>query len=184
MLCQLQVTLGDTSGKRKEGKWVYWARWLPQREGIGGEVAFWGCVYPITMNGPAEEALAWLIWQKWVPGLPGGASGKEPACQAGDVRHARSIPGWEGPLEEGMATHLPGESHGQRNLAGYSPWGRRELDTMKQLSTHVRVHGSLNSPSGWLSCSDCSGQVLCKVFFFLVLFLQTQVVIGNHWKDD
>ena len=32
-----------------------------QREGIGGEVAFWGCVYPITMNGPAEEALAWLI---------------------------------------------------------------------------------------------------------------------------
>ena len=32
------------------------------------------------------------------------------------------------PLEKGMATHsvfLPGESHGQRNLAGYSPWGRR-----------------------------------------------------------
>ena len=29
-------------------------------------------------------------------------------------------------LEEGMATHpvfLPGESHGQRSLTGYSPWG-------------------------------------------------------------
>ena len=24
---------------------------------------------------------------------------------------------------------LPGESHGQRSLEGYSPWGRRELDT-------------------------------------------------------
>ena len=24
---------------------------------------------------------------------------------------------------------LPGESHGQRNLVGYSPWGRRESDT-------------------------------------------------------
>ena len=39
--------------------------------------------------------------------------------------------GREDPLEEGMATHpvfLPGESHGQRNLAGYSPWGRKELD--------------------------------------------------------
>ena len=24
---------------------------------------------------------------------------------------------------------LPGESHGQRSLAGYSPWGRKELDT-------------------------------------------------------
>ena len=26
---------------------------------------------------------------------------------------------------------LPGESHGQRNLVGYSPWGCRELDTTK-----------------------------------------------------
>ena len=24
---------------------------------------------------------------------------------------------------------LPGESHGQRRLAGYSPWGHEELDT-------------------------------------------------------
>jgi len=23
---------------------------------------------------------------------------------------------------------LPGESYGQRSLAGYSPWGRKELD--------------------------------------------------------
>ena len=29
--------------------------------------------------------------------------------------------GQEGPLERRMATHLPGESHGQRSLAGYSP---------------------------------------------------------------
>ena len=31
-----------------------------------------------------------------------------------------------------MAAHssiLPGESHGQRSLAGYNPWGRKELDT-------------------------------------------------------
>ena len=31
-----------------------------------------------------------------------------------------------------MATHFsisPGEFHGQRSLAGYSPWGRKELDT-------------------------------------------------------
>ena len=24
---------------------------------------------------------------------------------------------------------LPGESHGQRSLVGYSPWGHKELDT-------------------------------------------------------
>ena len=39
--------------------------------------------------------------------------------------------GQEDPLEEEMATHssiLPGESHGQRSLAGYSPWDRKESD--------------------------------------------------------
>ena len=37
--------------------------------------------------------------------------------------------------EKGMATHsifLPGESHGQRSLEGYSPWGRKELDTTER----------------------------------------------------
>ena len=32
---------------------------------------------------------------------------------------------------------LPGESHGQRNLAGYSPKGRKESDTTEQLNTHI-----------------------------------------------
>ena len=38
----------------------------------------------------------------------------------------------EDPLEKEMATtlvFLPVESHEQRSLAGYSPWGRKELDT-------------------------------------------------------
>ena len=46
--------------------------------------------------------------------------------------------GWEDPLEEEMITHsrfLPGASHGQRSLVGYSPWDRKELDMTKQLST-------------------------------------------------
>ena len=37
--------------------------------------------------------------------------------------------GREDPLEKEMATHpstLPGKSHGQRSLEGYSPWGRKE----------------------------------------------------------
>ena len=39
--------------------------------------------------------------------------------------------GQEDSLEKGMATHssiLPGESHGPRSLAGYSPWGCKESD--------------------------------------------------------
>ena len=40
--------------------------------------------------------------------------------------------GQEDPLEEEMATHssiLPGGSHGQRSLVGYSPWGCQKSDT-------------------------------------------------------
>jgi len=34
---------------------------------------------------------------------------------------------------------LPEESRGQRSLAGYSPWGRKESDTTEQLSACARV---------------------------------------------
>ena len=34
---------------------------------------------------------------------------------------------------------LPGEFHGQRSLVGYSPWGRKELDTTERL-THTHTH--------------------------------------------
>ena len=42
--------------------------------------------------------------------------------------------GGEDPLEKEMApVFLPGKSHGQRVLAGYSPWGHKELDTTEGL---------------------------------------------------
>ena len=31
---------------------------------------------------------------------------------------------------------LPGESHGQRSLVGYSPWGGKESDTTERLHFH------------------------------------------------
>ena len=39
--------------------------------------------------------------------------------------------GPENPLKKEMATSvfLPGESHGQRSLMGYCPWGHKESDT-------------------------------------------------------
>ena len=37
---------------------------------------------------------------------------------------------WENPLEKEMATpvFLPGETHGQRSLVGYHPWGRKRVE--------------------------------------------------------
>ena len=50
---------------------------------------------------------------------------KSPLTNAGDIRDSL------GQEEEGMATHtvlLPGESHGQRSLLGYSPQDHTESD--------------------------------------------------------
>ena len=55
--------------------------------------------------------------------FPGRLDGKESACNAGDtcLIHVQKIPcrrKWQP-----IPVFLTGESHGQRRLAGYSPWG-------------------------------------------------------------
>ena len=73
----------------------------------------------------------------WGCGFPGGSDGKESAMREPRVLSLSR----EDPLEEEMATHssiLAGEIHGQRSLAGYSPWGRKESDrTEGPTSTHL-----------------------------------------------
>ena len=58
---------------------------------------------------------------------------KNLSANSGDIRDVDSIPGsGRSPGGgNGLPTpiFLPGESHGQRSLAGYSPWGHKELDT-------------------------------------------------------
>ena len=62
-----------------------------------------------------------------------GASGKESICQY--RRHKRHwFDLWVGKIPwrrkwQLTPVFLPGESHGQRSLAGYSPWSCKELDT-------------------------------------------------------
>jgi hypothetical protein len=67
--------------------------------------------------------------------LPHGSEVKYlPAVQEVQEMQVRSL-GQEDPLEEEMATHssiLAGKPHGQRRLAGYSPWGHKEADTTNQ----------------------------------------------------
>ena len=70
-------------------------------------------------------------------GFTGGSDGKESACNAGDLD---SIPGWgrsPGGGHGNPCQYSCLESpHGQRSLAGYSPWGHKELDMTEQLSTY------------------------------------------------
>ena len=60
-----------------------------------------------------------------------------PAMQKTRVRFlGQGIPGkipWRRKWQP-TPVFLPGESHGQRSLAGYSPWGRKESDPTEQLN--------------------------------------------------
>ena len=59
--------------------------------------------------------------------------------------------GWENPLEEEMATHsniLAWETLGQRSLAGYSAWGRKELDMTEAIeNSYPVIHCFMSSAS-------------------------------------
>ena len=76
--------------------------------------------------------------------FPGGASGKEPACQCRRLRFnpwVRKIP-WRRAREPTPAL-LPGDFHGQRSLADYSPWGHKEsyrIKSQTRLSAHTHTH--------------------------------------------
>ena len=62
---------------------------------------------------------------------------------------------------------LSGKSHGQRSLVGYSPWGRKELDTMEHThskqGTHVLLDASnFNRALSSFSSSHLSSHLIDK----------------------
>ena len=79
----------------------------------------------------AKWILHTFLWVKnyYPEGFPGGTNGKESACQC--RRHKRhGLNPWVGKIpcsRKWCSTplFLPRKFHGQRNLMGYSPWGRR-----------------------------------------------------------
>ena len=61
-----------------------------------------------------------------------------------NARDVGSIPGMGRSPRKGNESllhpvFLPGKSHGQRTLVGYSPWGCKELD-MSGVTEHARKH--------------------------------------------
>ena len=66
-------------------------------------------------------------------GLPWWLSGKGPACNEGDAGDMGSIPGWEDPLEEEMATY-------SSILAWRIPWAEEPGGLQSMGSQRVR-HG-------------------------------------------
>ena len=65
-----------------------------------------------------------LVWSKWA--FLGGSVGNAPACKTRDPR----FDPWVGKIPwrrkwQPTLVFLPGESYGQRSLAGYDPWGQK-----------------------------------------------------------
>ena len=71
-------------------------------------------------------------------GFLNGSSSNEPACQCRRHRFnpwVRKIP-WRKRWQP-TQVFLPGKPHGQRSLAGYSPWGCKESDTTEHTHTEM-----------------------------------------------
>ena len=89
-------------------------------------------------------------------GFPGGSDGKESASSVGDLG---SIPGLGRSPGGGHGNPLQYSGlenpYGQRNLVGYSPWGRKELDTSEQLKHITALYQ--------LSAQNCCEQVTPKL---------------------
>ena len=67
---------------------------------------------------------------------------QNPPVSAGDVKRHGFNPWvrkilWKRKWQP-TSVFLPGKSHGQRNLAGYSPWGRKQLDMRNPPGSSVR----------------------------------------------
>ena len=114
---------------------------------------------------------------------------KSSPTNAGDVRDVGSIPGWGDALEEGITpVFLPGESHGQRSMVGYSPqvcqesgqdWSDR-MHACKELVKHSKLPiCSTFIPFHWNDikpiCNEDIGLLLCwaksslKTVLFIIL---------------
>ena len=101
--------------------------------------------------------------------LPSWLSGKEPTCHCRSCRRRGFDPWiWKLPWRrkwQPTPVFLPGKSHGQRILAGYSPWGHRESDPTERLTLCAVLLHSLYYFFLffviWLEVLR-----LCKLFFF------------------
>ena len=101
----------------------------------------------------------------------GGASGKGHSCQCRRYKRCKFDP-WVGKIPWSRAwqptpVFLPGESHGQRSLLGYSPWGCcKELDRTEE-TWHKSIFGCHNwrqgasgqRPGMLINSLHCSGQL-------------------------
>ena len=118
--------------------------------------------------------------------FPRCCHGKESTCQPRRYKR-RGFDPWVGKIAwrrkwQPTPVFLPGKSHGQRILEGYSPWGCKELGMTQHTHTHfIKLISSVQSLSCVWLCdpTDCSTPGL-PIHHQLLELAQTHV----HRVDD
>ena len=104
---------------------------------------------PLSTNSSQVHNSLLILWVevnvKWASQVALPRS-KEPACQNGRYKRSGFDPwvrkiSWKR-ARQPTPVFLPGESHGQRSLAGYSPWGPKESDTTERLTLVTTMSGN------------------------------------------
>ena len=104
---------------------------------------FQGCPYASVLCAMEQEETHRLDVSIVGEGFPGGDSGKEPVCQYWGCKRCGFDP-WVGKIPwrrkwQPTPVFLSGKSHGQRSLAGCSPWGHKESDMTEHIHTHTHT---------------------------------------------
>ena len=104
--------------------------------------------------------------------FPGGASGKNLLANQEDVRRDLGLIPMLGRFPwrrawQSTPVFFPGESHGQRSLVGYSPWGHKESDT-----TEATQHAP--TASGHIKLTSALGNTL----------LSDNYPRNSHWAEQ
>ena len=115
---------------------------------------------------------------------------KNPPANVGDKRDEGSIPGvWKIPWRrkwQPAPVLLPGKSHGQRSLVGYSPWGRQESGTTEWVNARFCTVWKQHFSSSFGTCRKfcCIHQLwhihtLTEGFQGVCYFLLLQIMLGR-----
>ena len=139
---------------------------------------WWAAVYGVAQS---RTQLKRLSSSSSSSSKPFSSDGKASACKAGDVG---SIPGsdpWVGKIPwrrkwQPTPVFLPGEPHGQRSLGGYSPQGRKELDTTEQL--HSLTHSFTRNKVIVSSIHGSPLQNLFNVHLYLFYLVDTFITLS------
>ena len=147
-------------------------------------------LHPVSVSNITWLGIKHIKYVYSIPRLPWWLRCKEFTCSEKDLISAPGLGRFPGvghgnPLQYSCLEN----SHGQRSLVGYSPWGHRESDTTEQQSTAQHIPGlldlsPLNDTFLILSWFWFWAEVFQNLFYFqIVSFHFVMVLVSLHCQS-